>query len=152
MHLTTQSDPSPAQTGFSSASAASARCLCISIAADTALVARVRRSVCAALVSWGASTIADDMAVVASELVSNALEHAGGEAAVRLRMTDEQALLEVEDGSARRPKPRRVGAEAVEGRGLLLVTALATEWGWSPREQGGKTVWAALTVPAGREA
>lgn len=149
MHLTTQSDPSPTQDGFSSASA---RCLCISIAADTALVARVRGAVRAALVSWGASTIADDMAVVASELVSNALEHAGGEAAVRLRMSDGQALLEVEDGSARRPAPRRVGTEAVEGRGLLLVNALATEWGWIPRGEGGKTVWASLAVPAGSEA
>lgn len=151
MHLTTQSDASPTQASFSSA-LASARCLCISIAADTALVVRVRHSVRAALVSWGAGAIADDMAVVASELVSNALKHGGGEAAVRLRVAEGRALVEVEDGSARRPKPRRVGADAVEGRGLLLIGALAAEWGWSPREEGGKTVWAALTVPAGCKA
>ncbi|MGW0771403.1 hypothetical protein [Streptomyces sp. NPDC002676] len=40
-------------------------------------------------------------------------------------MADDQVLLEVEDGSARRPAPRRVNPEAAEGRGLLLVEALA---------------------------
>ncbi|MYQ91460.1 hypothetical protein GTY20_09030 [Streptomyces sp. SID4946] len=151
MHLTTHSGPSLTRAGSLTVSVP-ARCLCISIAADKALVAQVRRSVRAALTSWGAGGVADDMAVVASELVSNALEHAGGAAAVRLRLADGRALLEVEDGSARWPAPRRADAEAIEGRGLLLVEALAAQWGWSPSARGGKTVWAALAVPAGREA
>ncbi|MEV0173927.1 ATP-binding protein [Streptomyces sp. NPDC050803] len=123
----------------------------ISIAADRALVAEVRHTVRAALASWDAGAIADDMAVVASELTSNALKHAGGEATVRLRLRLEkgQALLEVDDSSKYRPVPRRVGAEAEEGRGLLLVKALASEWGWRYREGGGKTVWASLPVSAG---
>ena len=36
-----------------------------------------------------------------------------------------------------------------DGRGLLLVVALADRWGWCPREDGGpgKTVWARFTLP-----
>ncbi|MFJ5839823.1 ATP-binding protein [Streptomyces shenzhenensis] len=121
----------------------------ISVAADKALVAEVRHSVRAALASWDAGAIADDMAVVASELASNALKHAGGEATVRLRLEKGQALLEVDDSSMQRPIARRVGAEVEEGRGLLLVQALAAEWGWRYRQGGGKTVWASLPAPAG---
>ncbi|MFD8812890.1 ATP-binding protein [Streptomyces sp. NPDC059627] len=144
--MTSHSDPSLTQAG---SSAASTQCLCISIAANKALVGEVRRSVRAALLSWGADEIADDMAVVASELVSNALKYTGGEAAVRLRLAKGQAQLEVEDGSAQQPAQRRVGAEDEKGRGLLLVEALAAEWGWRLRRRGAKTVWASLPLPAG---
>ncbi|MFD7479939.1 ATP-binding protein [Streptomyces sp. NPDC059837] len=144
--MTTHSDPSLTPAG---SSAASTRCLCISIAANKALVAEVRRSVRAALLSWGADEIADDMAVVASELVSNALKYTGGEAAVRLRLAKGQAQLEVDDGSAQQPAQRRVGTEAEKGRGLLLVEALAAEWGWRLRKRGAKTVWASLPLPVG---
>ncbi|MFE5160015.1 ATP-binding protein [Streptomyces sp. NPDC056697] len=144
--MTTHTDPGLTQAGSPSAKG---RAFEISIAADKALVAEVRHSVRASLTSWDADEIADDMAVVASELASNALKHAGGEATVRLRLTEGQALLEVDDGSARPPVPRRVGADIEEGRGLLLVQALAADWGWRQRASGGKTVWASLSVPAG---
>ncbi|MEU6735056.1 ATP-binding protein [Streptomyces physcomitrii] len=146
MRLTTHTDPGLTQPGSSSATV---RALEISIAADKALVSEVRHSVRATLTSWGASAIADDMAVVASELASNALKHACSEATVRLRLVEGQALLEVDDSSVQRPVARRVGAEAEEGRGLFLVQALAAEWGWRYRQGGGKTVWASLPAPAG---
>ncbi|MGW4512997.1 ATP-binding protein [Streptomyces sp. NPDC004393] len=145
MRLTTHIDPGLTQAGSASATV---RALEISIAADRALIAEVRHSVRAALASWGAGAIADDMAVVASELASNALKHAGGEATVRLRLAEGQALLEVDDISLRRPVSRRAGAEVEEGRGLFLVQALAAEWGWRYRKGGGKTVWASLPAPA----
>lgn len=146
MRLTTHTDPDLTQTGSPSSTV---RALEISIAADKALVAEVRHSVQAALASWGASAIADDMAVVASELAANAIKHADSEATVRLRLAEGQALLEVDDSSMRRPVTRRAGAAAEEGRGLLLVQALAAEWGWKYRQGGGKTVWASLPAPAG---
>jgi len=146
MRVTTHTDPGLTQADSSSVAV---RVLEMSIGADRALVAEVRHSVRATLTCWGAGAIADDMAVVASELASNALKHAGSEATVRLRLAEGQALLEVDDGSVQRPVARRVGAEVEEGRGLFLVQALATEWGWRYREGGGKTVWASLPVPAG---
>ncbi|MFJ8495325.1 ATP-binding protein [Streptomyces sp. NPDC094038] len=149
MRSTAHTDPVLTQSGCSSTAV---RALQISIAADKALVAEVRHTVRTALESWGASVIADDMAVVASELASNALKHAGSEASVRLRLSEGQALLEVDDSSMQRPVARRVGAEVEEGRGLFLVQALAAEWGWRYREDGGKTVWASLPVPAGSAA
>ncbi|MFE1091214.1 ATP-binding protein [Streptomyces rochei] len=146
MRLTTHSNPGLTQAGSSSATV---RALEISIATDRALVAEVRHSVRATLTSWGAGAIADDMAVVASELASNALKHASSDATVRLQLVEGQALLEVDDSSMQRPVPRRVGAEVEEGRGLFLVQALAAAWGWRYREGGGKTVWASLPAPAG---
>jgi anti-sigma regulatory factor (Ser/Thr protein kinase) len=148
MQLSIQPDPCLTRAGSPSAVVQS---LCINIAADVALVADVRHSVRAALASWGVGQIADDMALMASELTSNALKHAGGEAVVRLRLRlgEGQALLEVEDGSRQRPVLRQVSPQAEKGRGLLLVAALAAEWGWRPRETGGKTVWASLALPVG---
>ncbi|MFE9000579.1 ATP-binding protein [Streptomyces sp. NPDC007875] len=149
MRLTTHTDSGLTQAGSSSATV---RALEISIAADRALVAEVRHSVRATLTSWGAGAIADDMAVVASELASNALKHAGSDATVRLQLVEGQALLEVDDSSMQRPVARRVDTEMEEGRGLFLVQALAAEWGWRYRKGGGKTVWASLPAPSGRAA
>lgn len=146
MHLTTRSVPDLTQAGPPTAAV---HTMSISVAADLALVAEVRHSVQTALVAWGAGEIADDMALLATELATNALKHAGGKAAVRLRLHEGRALLEVDDRSERRPVPRRVGNGVEEGRGLLLVKSLAADWGWSPRSQGGKTVWASFKLAVG---
>ncbi|ALO96788.1 Putative Regulator protein [Streptomyces hygroscopicus subsp. limoneus] len=43
------------------------------------------------------------------------------------------------------------GAHSEEsGRGLLLVTALATAWGTEPHPPSGKTVWATVDLPGRR--
>ncbi|MGW0707108.1 ATP-binding protein [Streptomyces sp. NPDC002643] len=149
MHLTTRSDSALTRAG---SPAASAPALSITITEDKALVAEVRRSVREALMTWNAGEIADDMSVVTSELVSNALSHAEGKVSVRLWVDEGQALLEVDDGSTLWHAPRPVRREAESGRGLLLVAALASNWGWRLRGRSGKTVWASLALPAGRRA
>ncbi|MBJ6646140.1 ATP-binding SpoIIE family protein phosphatase [Streptomyces sp. BSE7-9] len=93
--------------------------------------------------------VGDDAALVASELVTNAVVHAGTEVQLTCRLEDTGALVvEVADRHPSRA-PRDDAAEAPAhdipeyGRGLRLVAALAESWGVTYRA-GSKTVWARL--------
>ncbi len=83
--------------------------------------------------------IADDVTLVASELVTNVVQHtdAGG---VMEAWCDDPFVLKVTDFDIAPPSTQ---AEADEhgGRGLHIVDDLADDWGTTPR-QHGKTVWA----------
>ncbi|WP_269664857.1 ATP-binding SpoIIE family protein phosphatase [Streptacidiphilus rugosus] len=87
---------------------------------------------------------ADQVTLLASELVTNAVRHACGPIRLRLRVADGELGLEVTDGSPVPPRARRARSDEGSGRGLRLVDALATSWG-SRANQDGKTVW--LTLP-----
>ena len=103
-----------------------------------------------------ASLLADVIAVLA-ELVGNAIRHAdplpGGVVRVawKLRMVAggaEAVTVRVTDGGApnRAPAVRPVGTDAVDGRGLRIVVALADRWGIE-RDGLGQSVWAELSDP-----
>jgi anti-sigma regulatory factor (Ser/Thr protein kinase) len=75
-----------------------------------------------------------------SEVVSNAVRHAGGER-LRVEVTvDGVVEASVYDGSPDLPVPRPAGPADVGGRGLLLMEALADRWGSETLSQG-KRVW-----------
>lgn len=104
-------------------------------------VGRARRFVADAL---GASTSAaarENVLLVVSELVTNAVIHAGTTLRVRVRAGEDRIRLEVEDGSAKAPRRKHYGVESGTGRGMALVDAVARAWGWTPTD-GGKIVWA----------
>jgi anti-sigma regulatory factor (Ser/Thr protein kinase) len=98
-----------------------------------------------------------DLIAVVGELVGNAIRHAeplpGGVVRVawRVRPGDGGDTVEVRvtDGGAgdRRPSARPAGPEAIDGRGLHIIGALATRWGVD-RDGLGQSVWAELTFPA----
>lgn len=80
--------------------------------------------------------------LLVGELVANAVLHTGAPA--RLLVTYDGAVrVEVTDASARPPVLLPAGLDDTAGRGLRLVDALASGWGWQPGEDG-KTVWAEL--------
>lgn len=89
--------------------------------------------------------VRDDAALVVTELVTNALLHAAPEVVLRVRVMGEGVRIEVSDGS--RQVPLRVPAStgSMTGRGLGLVSALASAWGSIPTDDG-KTVWAELSL------
>lgn len=88
--------------------------------------------------------IREDAAVVVSELVTNAVIHAGTTVAVRIHLLDEGGVrIEVADSRSWPPVPRRLAPESVGGRGLVLVEALAGKWGVDPTPEG-KVVWAEI--------
>lgn len=98
-------------------------------------------------VEWGVDDIAEVLLLVATELVSNAVTH--GRSDVHLRVDRQPRVLrvEVEDEDSRLPVLRTVGPDALGGRGLTVVDALATRWGIRCIP-AGKVVWAELPLSA----
>jgi anti-sigma regulatory factor (Ser/Thr protein kinase) len=91
---------------------------------------------------------AGDIEAVTSELVGNAVSHAGG-FAVSLTLIHAGGLLMVAVGdlSPDPPVKRPLDGAAADGRGLHIVEALSARWGWLPQEPG-KVVYAAFTLGA----
>ncbi|AZQ37346.1 ATP-binding protein [Streptomyces cyaneochromogenes] len=102
------------------------------------------------LTQWGCSERLDDVRLCTSELVTNALLHGTSPddvILVRVEIHDAQLLVEVHDGGAGTPRQRQVQDSSDHGRGLLLVSAIADDWGVAAREGPGKRVWASFKVP-----
>lgn len=117
--------------------------------AASAEVARrlVRTAVCA----WGMDSLADDGALVVTELVANAAQHTEGRP-IRVMVTcpaPGTVRISVVDRSQVRPRPRRPGLDDERGRGLALVSSLTDCWGID-RMSSGKRVWGELTCEAPR--
>ena len=108
-------------------------------------VSRARRLVTTALADLGREELADDGALAVSELVTNALVHAGTPIEVVVLQRNADVVVEVVDDNPRLPS-RRHHAELVgTGRGLNLVEQLTTAWGAQDRPPG-KAVWFVLAA------
>lgn len=115
-------------------------------------VSRAREFVRARSAEWGIADPLDDALLVVSELAANALTHAGSSYRVRLSATAQALRIEVDDDGAGTPEPQPLSETDEHGRGLYLVSALATSWGMGAAEGGGKRVWAELALPSPRRA
>jgi anti-sigma regulatory factor (Ser/Thr protein kinase) len=96
--------------------------------------------------------VRDAAALLASELVTNAVLHANTDFEVSVTRSPRTLRVEVSDESDRPPVLRNYGLEAATGRGLRLVDRLASSWGVE-RRGFGKSVWFELeagTDPQGR--
>jgi anti-anti-sigma factor len=94
---------------------------------------------------WSLPELIGPAALVASELVTNAIEHAGTMMTLRISRRPRYVHLAVKDGSVREPALTRPVEAVSGGRGLLLVDSVAVHWGWLPCRDG-KVVWAALAA------
>jgi anti-sigma regulatory factor (Ser/Thr protein kinase) len=97
-----------------------------------------------ACLRWDLPQLVAPAGLVASELVSNVVDHAHTMMTLRLSLRRRFLNIAVSDGSS--AEPVAPGAQPLDGpggRGLFLVQATARSWGWLPTE-GGKVVWAAL--------
>ncbi|WP_431042991.1 ATP-binding protein [Streptomyces sp. P1-3] len=120
----------------------------------------------ATLEQWGLPDLFDDVALVVSELVTNALRHAlppgppetavGGEhgeqdAAVRLHLMrgPSRLVCAVRDPSEESPVAGEADSCEESGRGLYLVDSFSDCWGWHPLAGPlrGKVVWALFRLP-----
>jgi anti-sigma regulatory factor (Ser/Thr protein kinase) len=121
------------------------------LAADPASARQARAAVREALAAWGMDDPSGDAELLVSELVANAAEHAGSQPIgfVLRRHTEPGGqrgiTCEITDTSAVLPQPRQASTGNERGRGLAIVTALASASGIRP-EAGGKTTWFTLAL------
>lgn len=123
----------------------------ITLTAELATVPAVRRDVRSVLKDWGwDGARADDLVVICSELVANAIRHAsepGGEVRLRLQELEGDCRIEVLDRRPDLSLPRNCIARDESGRGLLLVRRLADDMDVAASPTT-KTVWARLNLAA----
>ncbi|MET7344705.1 SpoIIE family protein phosphatase [Streptomyces sp. NPDC087866] len=115
-------------------------------------VATARAFVRDTLQGWGYTDVVDDAVVLTSELVTNAVVHAGTAADVLCLRTEDGVRVEIADHYPEREIPLQPAglnfgnSDSENGRGLLLCAALASRWGveYSPTH---KHVWFQLDLP-----
>jgi anti-sigma regulatory factor (Ser/Thr protein kinase) len=117
---------------------------------DPSSAAVVRRSVADDLAGSGIEEDSiDDVVLVASELVGNAVTHAAASfdssLAVSWDVEPDAVVIRVLDGSPELPKQRATKDDEKGGRGLAIVAALAADWGVRCNDRG-KQVWARVAI------
>lgn len=103
---------------------------------------------------WQLADLADDAETIVTELVTNAVEATQAallDTPFRLTLIAglRTLLITVWDAAPGTPTPQDPEAEAISGRGLIIVQALAGQWDCKPGHpaRGGKTVRALLRGP-----
>jgi hypothetical protein len=92
--------------------------------------------------------VMDSLVLGVSELVTNAVVHAGTDITVTVRQLSQAIRVEVGDLDPRLPQGREVSIDADSGRGLSIIEGFGLRWGAKGRAPG-KTVWIeADTAPA----
>ncbi|NUS75121.1 MAG: ATP-binding protein [Streptomyces sp.] len=119
---------------------------------DPRAVTVSRRTLRLILTMHGLITLVDAAELLAAELVSNAVLHTDGPAALRLRWRDGVLRIGAWDADPEPPDPpeKLTGDQDAESsRGLVLVAATSDLWGWQPLSRfgnRGKYVWCELAT------
>ena len=106
----------------------------------------------ATLRNWRLDPLISDAVLIASELVTNAINHGsqhGQPEPVELTWSYQVSRLicVITDRGAEPPVASPADPDAESGHGLQIVGALAAAWGWTMLGTGEKAVWAALHLP-----
>ncbi|QQC88366.1 SpoIIE family protein phosphatase [Streptomyces alfalfae] len=115
------------------------------LACEPVSVPAGRRFLSEKLTEWGLAELTDSALLLTSELLTNGVRHARGPLHLRLWHSARELGVEITDHSTPRPRARLAESTEEDGRGLLLVDALAHAWGTRP-DTAGKTVWFTLLV------
>lgn len=87
------------------------------------------------------------VAVVVTELVSNAVIHARSRPFLTVGLDGPAIVVQVADDGPGQPVLQSVDSVETSGRGLALVDQMAESWGVAPRPDGpGKVVWARVLL------
>ena len=84
--------------------------------------------------------VSETAVLLASETVTNAFVHGRSDARLAVSLVPGGVLVEVGDDNSRHPRVLDADDQALDGRGLMIITALAARWGVRDDEVG-KTVW-----------
>jgi anti-sigma regulatory factor (Ser/Thr protein kinase) len=118
----------------------------VRLTAEPASASRAREFVCLNLLRHDLQHVQDDLRLVVSELVTNAITHAETPFTVVLQREGPLVTLIVWDLSPL--VPVMAAGEAMDGggRGLVIVDVLSRDWGVTSRPDGSKSVWAAFAA------
>ena len=109
--------------------------------ASVSTPAAARAVVRDALERGSADVRMDDVALVVSELVTNAVLHGDGDITLDVVVEPAAVHISVEDAGSGVAEAVDATGDAESGRGLMLVSKIAAHWGVRPA-RGGKVVWA----------
>lgn len=115
---------------------------------DAQRVRQMRRLAKARLAYWGLVGVADDMELLVSELVTNAIVHSRGtEITMTLELNDGVLRLGISDETGRLPQIQQPNHDAECGRGLQLVQCITQQHGgaWGIRPDGTGT-WCTIPI------
>lgn len=128
----------------------------VRLAAEPVSVPGARRFVADGLTSWGRPALVEDAALCVTEMASNAALHSGS-GFMDVSMQDHRASVRIcveDEGRAPvqavvSPMPERTGPVAPEdepttGRGLMIVSILASSWGVEETRSGNR-IWAEIS-------
>ena len=104
-------------------------------------VATARHLVSRACETFGLADLADDAALLTSEVVTNAVRHASEPIGLQVGNHRGGVVVAVRDDSEVMPVIRKLERYGERGRGMHLVDALAVQWGIERDLSPGKTVW-----------
>jgi anti-sigma regulatory factor (Ser/Thr protein kinase) len=119
----------------------------LTLPAEPASPRHARTLLRAAATEWEVDEdIYEDAAMIVTELVANAVDHARSSSTLTIDLDDHGLRLAVRDTClAGVPRLAPADPHAPRGRGLQMVDALSTNWGVT-RHGDGKTVWAVLAT------
>jgi len=89
--------------------------------------------------------LAEDLALVTSELATNAVLHAVSPFVVRVVLSPRSVRVMVRDQDPAEPAPRASAASDPDGRGMAIVETVASRWGVDV-DRTGKWVWVEIDV------
>ena len=121
-----------------------ARQLRLRLRSSTDAPRQARRAIGELLTRFRRDDLTPDAVLLASELVTNAVEHAGGPIVITATYLDNTLRVEVHDTRPELPSLRPLTATDETGRGLHLVRLIANQWATTP-EPDGKTIWFELS-------
>lgn len=113
---------------------------------DTGAVESSRRLAARTMRTWSLLEREEHVTAIVAELVANAVRHARTPLELCLRRLPGRVRVEVRDGSPNMPKLYYPEPLDEGQRGLFLVDRYATDWGASLTPDGGKVVWAEVSL------
>ena len=112
----------------------------LEIEPSTENIGLARRFVQQTLEGWGLS-YPEEVTLLTSEAVTNAIVHAGTMAQLRLSFQDDLIRIAVHDDSSEKPSNPDPAPDEPGGRGMALIRGLAADWGVELIEGDGKIIW-----------
>ena len=96
---------------------------------------------------WDLRDVLDEVELLSTELINNAVVHAGSEVVLEVRRRADVLHVAVTDTGVGAPYRPHANQESVGGRGLMLVETLSRAWGVAMNDHR-KTLWFEIALPA----